>query len=117
MVDPHTSHVLDTLVGEQLSSVTFVQDYLQLDFDGKRLTLNVWPVICNHRQRLSIEDGGYRDLLCSIIGQEVTGALDTESNISLTFGDNSILWVDLTSQLDIERVVFEDTGTSRWAWW
>jgi len=28
----------ETLIGEQLSSVIFVQDYLQLDFDGQRMT-------------------------------------------------------------------------------
>ncbi len=30
---------LQMLIGEQLSAVTFVQDYLQLHFDGPRLTV------------------------------------------------------------------------------
>jgi len=30
---------LQMLIGEQLSAVTFVQDYVQLHFDGPRLTV------------------------------------------------------------------------------
>jgi len=33
------------LIGEQLSSVEFVQDYLQLHFDGRTITAYVWPKV------------------------------------------------------------------------
>ena len=40
-----TDSVLKRLVGEQLSAVTFVMDYLHLDFDGQNINLYVWPTI------------------------------------------------------------------------
>jgi hypothetical protein len=36
---------LDILVGEKLSSVTFVLDYLQVDFDGNQFTFYIWPTV------------------------------------------------------------------------
>jgi hypothetical protein len=36
---------LDILKGGKLSSVIFAMDYLQLDFDGNRLTINIWPAV------------------------------------------------------------------------
>ena len=40
-----SSHPLDALVGWQLSSVEFVQDYLQLHFDDKTITFYIWPAV------------------------------------------------------------------------
>jgi hypothetical protein len=36
---------LQVIVGAQLSAVTFVQDYVQLHFDGPRLTAFSHPVV------------------------------------------------------------------------
>jgi hypothetical protein len=33
------------IIGRQLSSVTFVQDYMQFDFDGARLTTYTLPTV------------------------------------------------------------------------
>src|SRR5580692_5452288 len=35
--------MFESIIGEQLSSVEFVQDYVQLRFDGPTLTAFVWP--------------------------------------------------------------------------
>ena len=40
-------HVLHPIVGEFPSAVTFVMDYLQLDFNGHRLTSYIWPLVHN----------------------------------------------------------------------
>ena len=59
------------LVGRRLSSVEFVQDYIQLRFDGPCLTVNA---------RISVEAGsarvlsggtGFCDALCGAIGKSV----------------------------------------------
>jgi hypothetical protein len=65
---------LSSLIGEQLSAVIFVVDYLQFDFNGSRLTVFSRPVveIRGHRERFP--EHGSRDALCSLIQQEVTGA-------------------------------------------
>ena len=44
---------LQMLIGEQLSAVTFVQDYLQLHFDGPRLTVFSHAVVMRGDQDFS----------------------------------------------------------------
>ena len=61
------------IVGEQLSAVTFVQDYLQLQFDGPSLNaLTVVTVASPGGQAKSGEDQ-FRNLLCSCITRQVLG--------------------------------------------
>jgi hypothetical protein len=59
------------IIGNQLSSVEFVHDYVQLRFDGPCLTLFVWPVLSSKDGRITITDHCYRDRLCSHIGKNV----------------------------------------------
>ena len=40
-----SNKIFDILIGQKLSSVTFVIDYLQIDFDGNKFTMNVRPII------------------------------------------------------------------------
>ena len=108
--------VLTQLVDQQLSAVTFVQDYVQLNFDGLRLTLNIWPIIKTVRGETRFGEVYYRDELCSYIGQKVIRVIETESAIEIFFHDGSIR-IDLLTESAVERVVFEDTGTRAWAWW
>jgi hypothetical protein len=105
--------VLAKLLHQQLSAVTFVQDYVQLSFDGLRLTLNVWPIINASR---SFGDSGYRDELCSLIGRTVVQVREEPGAIDIVF-DEGCLRIDLQSESSIERVIFENTVTAEWAWW
>ena len=61
----------DKLIGEQLSSVEFVQDYLQLHFDGRTITIYVWPEIQNEEDNFCFGEDRYRNELCAFIGLEV----------------------------------------------
>lgn len=61
----------DKLIGEQLSSVEFVQDYLQLHFDGRTITIYVWPEIQNEDHTFQYGEEKYRNELCDFIGLEV----------------------------------------------
>ena len=65
---------VETIVGEQLSSVEFVQDYLQLHFDGPTLTLFGWPTLNLHGKTHDFAKQSYRDALCQMIGRKVTTA-------------------------------------------
>jgi hypothetical protein len=65
---------LVSLEGEQLSAVTFVRDYVQLHFDGPRLTLLTWPVVIAAEARCAFGEPGYRDSLCRLIGRIVARA-------------------------------------------
>jgi hypothetical protein len=108
--------LLGQLVNEQLSAVVFVQDYLQLDFDGKRLTVNVWPTVTIEDHKYSVGANGYRDALCGLIGKTVSTASETEVEITLTFLEGQII-ISVIDEIPIEHVIFEDTTTKAWAWW
>jgi hypothetical protein len=87
---------LDILIGEKLSSVTFVMDYLQIDFDGNRFTFYIWPVIIVEGINYNFGDALYRDKLCSLISKiisEVT-LIDNEKMI-IKFDDSNKLHLSL----------------------
>jgi hypothetical protein len=61
------------IFGCRLSSVIFVMDYLQLDFDGNVFTLNIWPKINIKNKTITISDRDFRNELCSLITHTVEG--------------------------------------------
>ncbi len=61
----------DKLINEQLSSVEFVQDYLQLHFDGRTITTYIWPEIIIKNEKMIFGDPNYRNELCNLIGKRV----------------------------------------------
>jgi hypothetical protein len=68
------SPLLQKIIGEQLSSVEFVQDYIQLHFDGPTLTAFVWPVVSTNGKTTRAGEHGYKDALCASIGRKVQSA-------------------------------------------
>ena len=102
---------LEQLKGRELSAVTFVRDYLQLQFDGPFLNVFVWPRILVPAGSVSFEMPGYRDGLCSQIGKTVGGvAVETDANFRLFFTDGSIIEVSLlpNARKGPEAIVFQD---------
>jgi hypothetical protein len=87
-----TNNFLNILKGEKLSSVIFVMDYLQLDFNGNRLTLNLWPIVSVNNSSYKYGDQFYRDQLCSFITKKVSDdILKIDEVLILKFNDqNSI---------------------------
>lgn len=69
--------LLRELVEEELGSVVFVMDYLQLDFSAARFTAYVWPTVTIGDVVRQFGDPGYRDALCSLITHVV---LETEES-------------------------------------
>lgn len=66
-----TSHV-QGVVGEYLSSVTFVMDYLQLGFSDYGFNMYSWPALVIANKTLVHTNVGYKDALCSLIGETLT---------------------------------------------
>ena len=64
-------HGLEGLIGEQLSAVTFLMDYVQFQFDGAVLTAFTSPAVVSGGERLQFPAMGSRDALCSLIGGRV----------------------------------------------
>jgi hypothetical protein len=94
---PTENNFLDILKGEKLSSVVFVMDYLQLDFDGNRFTMNIWPsvIVLNIEYKFGMPD--YRNKICSVIGQVVSEVIFKDKEfIAINFqnGDSIKLSLD-----------------------
>jgi hypothetical protein len=65
------SSSVEDIIGEDLSAVTFVRDYLQLNFDGPVLTV-LCPLVVHWPEGIaSSEQPGFRDALCGVIGETV----------------------------------------------
>ena len=69
------------IIGEQLSAIAFVQDYVQLHFDGPRLTIFYHAVFRLGDQTFPGGKPGFRDALCNNIAKKVTEA-------RVAYGDN-----------------------------
>lgn len=65
--------MINCLVNTELFSVEFVQDYLQLHFNGPILTALIMPTVIVSGIPFCIDEPGYRDSLCSLIGDFVIG--------------------------------------------
>ena len=87
---------LDALVGEELSAVSFVRDYVEFHFDGPVLRA-LTNVRVEHAGRIAAFPApGSRDALCALIGQPVRAVThQPEQHIRLAFADGAILTVPL----------------------
>lgn len=115
--------LLEALVEEELGSVVFVMDYVQLDFSAARFTAYVWPAVTIGDVTLQFGDRGYRDALCSFITHEVL-SVDESSELGLVirFGLGDIVTnpapTDLTGPEVAMLNVHEDSFRSAaWAIW
>lgn len=114
---------LEALVEEQLGSVVFVMDYLQLDFGDARFTAYIWPVVTIGDAALHFGEPGYRDGLCSLIAHEVTSAEEsTEEGLVIRFGLGEIstnpaaedLRAPEIAQLQLHEGPFRDAAWTVW---
>lgn len=108
-------HPLQPIVGEPLSAVIFVMDYLQLQFAIERLTGYVWPLVQGERGTVRFEAPGYRDALCSLIGsivEKVDEYLDL--GLVVTFDGGQRLIFPLKVEGDFFGPELLEFGTHVW---
>jgi hypothetical protein len=87
---------LEKIVGEQLSSVEFVRDYVQLRFDGPTLTAFVLPTLKSPDRTIRFGDQGYRDELCARISHHVSAAYLREGDaVIVEFDDGTEIRISL----------------------
>ncbi|HKU54247.1 MAG TPA: hypothetical protein VJP60_02705 [Rhizomicrobium sp.] len=82
---------IQVVVGDQLSSVTFVMDYWQLAFDGH--VFSVFTRLSVTRGATTVQSGenGFRDLLCEQITQIVNRIDFVDGILAVTFADGSAI--------------------------
>lgn len=111
---------LDGLVGRELSAVTFVRDYIQLQFDGPVISAFTTPTVTTEEGRFASSQRGYRDALCERIGASVVSALvQLEQQLKIDFSDGSTLEISLRREdREVEEAaVYSDKATKEWTSW
>jgi hypothetical protein len=115
--------LLDALIGEQLGSVIFVMDYLQLDFNAARFTAYVWPTVTRDDATKHVGETGYRDALCAFIAEEVLSVEESyEAGLKIRFKFGNITTnpaaTDLSgpeiAQLQVHAGPFRDAAWMVW---
>lgn len=96
MSENKTAALLEELHGEQLSAVTFVQDYLQLWFDGPGINVMNPLTVQMGSASVTSWQPGFRDALCALITKIVAEVeiRDGEAFI-IRFKDGSLLSISL----------------------
>jgi hypothetical protein len=85
--------------GQELTAVEFVQDFLQLRFDGPLLTLFAWPDVFREEGSYAFGEPEFRNVLCALIGQTVTVAtLEEGVAIEIEFESGVILRASLREE-------------------
>lgn len=141
MLNEPGSPLLRSLVGSELSSVVFIQDYLQLVFQpalvgapdpgvlrpemtGVFGTLSAFtlPTLHTDGRHLRSGDPGYRDTLVEQIGRRVTGAEVGEDSLRFEFENGLLATLPLgeddleTGQVESAMLQLDDDAKS-WVVW
>jgi len=107
------------LIGEQLSSVIFVQDYLQLDFDGSCFTAYVFPILNVEKKSFKFRQAGYRDAICSLISKKVQDLNLVENEyfkIIFDSDDNFLIFNLEANCTKYEKLIFKDIDGGDYFW-
>ena len=86
------------IVGEQLSAVSFVMDYLQLQFDAYFLTVLTPLVILVGEQSYRLGDLPYRDALCERITHIVKEVTLSADHLRIGFDDGAAFDISLKEE-------------------
>ncbi len=101
------------LIGEQLSSVVFVQDYLQLDFDGNTITCYEWPTIVQGASRCAFGQSEYRNMLCCLISRIVVSTIfEEEKYLKIEFSETDKIEFNLSDATG--EVIYFTFGKNEW---
>jgi hypothetical protein len=84
------------LVGRSLASVEFVQDYVQLHFDGPTLTAYTLPTVSSISS--ATLTSGWRDTLCEQIGSVVSKTEVQRDHLSIAFVNGAVVEVSLKDE-------------------
>lgn len=84
------------MIGEPVSAISFVQNYVELHFDGNILTARTPVSIVIRQQHFIFPETGSRDALCELIGRRAIDiVICDDDSITLTFDDSSTAVIPL----------------------
>jgi hypothetical protein len=98
----------ELIIGGRLSAVSFVADYIQLAFDGPKLTVLCPLQIQTPGGTTRSNENGFRDQLCEAISHTVTSLTIDERTVGIALGHYEIM-IDLAAEVTgPERLLFSD---------
>ena len=96
---------VQALVGEELRSVSFVEDFLELRFGPVLVTLYAWPHVFTTEFSVAYGEPEYRNILCTQIGEEVAKAeLQEGSSLTIELLNGMVFGLSLREE-DIDAPV------------
>ena len=100
MSNQRTRGTIEDLVGEPLSGVAFVQDYVEFHFDGSVVRSLTMPTVTVGSALHIFPQPGSRDALCSLIGLVVEEIRVKENDeIEIVFGGEGHIRIPLKDEL------------------
>ncbi|WP_158752832.1 hypothetical protein [Dyella sp. S184] len=108
------------LLQKKLVSVTFIKDYLQLNFDGPYFNFYDYPSINVGGEIFDSKKFGYREHICNLIGSKVVLIKeDIDSNISINFDNSSSVSLSLKPEdrSSVEIAMFQSGSGEGWIVW
>jgi hypothetical protein len=90
---------VEALVGEELRSVGFVEDFLELRFGSALVTLYTWPYVLLPDFSVAHGEPEYRNALCAQIGEEVVeAALDEGAALTIELANGTVFGLSLREE-------------------
>lgn len=109
--------ILTSLVDQNLISISFVLDYLQVGFESSSLTFLEWPQIELDGVSYYHEDRDYRMILCSLLGKSVTTIQEVaDTYIKIDFQGGAALNASLINSPFPDAVIFNNRDGA-WNTW
>jgi hypothetical protein len=88
--------ILRRLVGEELSAICFVMDYVEFHFNGPVLRAIANPVVIGPTRQWVFPQSGSRDALCSLIGTCLEDlVVEEDVHMSLRFDTGAAIRIPL----------------------
>ena len=90
---------ISSIEDEELRSVAFVEDYVELRFGPALLTLYNWPYVMLPEFSVAFGEPEYRNALCAQIGEQVTSAsLEEGAALTLEFANGVVFGLSLREE-------------------
>ena len=103
------------ILGQELVAVEFVQDFVQLRFEGPLFTLYAWPHVLLSDFSVAYGEPEYRNALCAQIGQTVAEAsLEEDDRLTIELESGAVIGLSLREE-DIdgpESGSYSETGSA-----
>jgi hypothetical protein len=104
---------ISAIEGEELKSVAFVEDFLELRFGAPVLTLYDWPYVLLTDFSVGYGEPEYRNALCAQIGEMVAKAvLEEDDALTIELGNGVVFGLSLREE-DVdgpESGMYSETG-------